>query len=254
MLAALAARRCWPPTRPRSTCWTRHRPAPRRRARTRTGPGGEGRKAAAGAPHVLIIRTPDGRLTWLQAIASRRKAAIVAAAGFLHRVPDHRRLRRLPAPPVPAGRHPAVRGPRDPPLPRGHEARPGRPPVLGRRRHRRPARGAPGRRGRPAPAATPALDQQAARRPARTLRHRRRLGIIHNRLRDWHDGNHPGYALGSWLRDYKEQVFLFTRELRRGLDERSGFTLHLLGAFCSVGVFAVVRSCCWSCVEYCVWH
>ena len=37
-------------------------------------------------------------------------------------------------------------------------------------------------------------------------------GIIHNRLRDWHDGNHPGYALGTWLRDYKEQVFLFTRD------------------------------------------
>ena len=37
-------------------------------------------------------------------------------------------------------------------------------------------------------------------------------------------------------------------------DERSGFTLHLLGAFCSVGVFAVVRSCGRSCVEYCVWH
>ena len=36
-------------------------------------------------------------------------------------------------------------------------------------------------------------------------------GIIHNRLRDWHDGNHPGYALGTWLREYKEQVFLFTR-------------------------------------------
>ena len=35
--------------------------------------------------------------------------------------------------------------------------------------------------------------------------------MIHNRLRDWHDGNHPGYALGCWLRDYKEQVFLFTR-------------------------------------------
>ena len=42
--------------------------------------------------------------------------------------------------------------------------------------------------------------------------------------------------------------------VRRRLDERSGFTLHLLGAFCSAGVFAVVRSCCWSCVEYCVWH
>ena len=38
-----------------------------------------------------------------------------------------------------------------------------------------------------------------------------RTGIIHNRLRDWHDGNHPGYALGAWLRDYREQVFLFTR-------------------------------------------
>jgi len=37
-------------------------------------------------------------------------------------------------------------------------------------------------------------------------------GIIHNRLRDWHDGNHPGYALGRWLRGYKEQVFLYTRD------------------------------------------
>ena len=36
-------------------------------------------------------------------------------------------------------------------------------------------------------------------------------GRIHNRLRDWHDGNHPGYSLATWLRDYKEQVFLFTR-------------------------------------------
>ena len=35
--------------------------------------------------------------------------------------------------------------------------------------------------------------------------------MIHNRLRDWDTGNHPGYALAAWLRDYKEQVFLFTR-------------------------------------------
>ena len=39
-----------------------------------------------------------------------------------------------------------------------------------------------------------------------------RFGNIHNRLRDWDTGNHPGYALACWLRDYKEQVFLFTRE------------------------------------------
>ena len=38
------------------------------------------------------------------------------------------------------------------------------------------------------------------------------FGITHNRLRDWHEGNHPGYTLGCWLRDYKEQVFLFTRD------------------------------------------
>jgi transposase len=37
-------------------------------------------------------------------------------------------------------------------------------------------------------------------------------GSIRNRLRDWHDGSHPGYALGTWLREYKEQVFLFTRD------------------------------------------
>ena len=33
-------------------------------------------KAAAGAPHVLIVRTPDGRLTWLQAIGSWRKGDV----------------------------------------------------------------------------------------------------------------------------------------------------------------------------------
>ena len=38
------------------------------------------------------------------------------------------------------------------------------------------------------------------------------FGITHNRHRDWHDGNHPGYTLGCWLRDYADQVWLFTRE------------------------------------------
>jgi hypothetical protein len=38
------------------------------------------------------------------------------------------------------------------------------------------------------------------------------FGITHNRLRDWDSGNHPGYALGTWLREYKEQVLLFTRD------------------------------------------
>jgi hypothetical protein len=41
----------------------------------------EKEKVAAGAPHVLIVRTPDGRLTFLQAIGSRRKDASVGLNG-----------------------------------------------------------------------------------------------------------------------------------------------------------------------------
>jgi hypothetical protein len=52
----------------------------RSRNRKRDGQPGHLRKAA-GVPHVLITRTPDGRLTFLQAIGSRRKDAI--AAGLL---------------------------------------------------------------------------------------------------------------------------------------------------------------------------
>jgi transposase len=43
-----------------------------------TDPEEKDGKAAAGAPHVLITRTPDGRLAFLQAIGSRRKDAIAA--------------------------------------------------------------------------------------------------------------------------------------------------------------------------------
>ncbi len=43
-----------------------------------TDPEGKEGKAASGAPHVLITRAPDGRLTFLQAIGSRRKGAIAA--------------------------------------------------------------------------------------------------------------------------------------------------------------------------------
>src|SRR5450759_2969177 len=37
-------------------------------------------------------------------------------------------------------------------------------------------------------------------------------GIIHNRHRDWDgEGNHPGYALATWLTTYADQVWLFSR-------------------------------------------
>ena len=38
----------------------------------------EEKEKAPGAPHVLVVRTPEERLTWLQAIRSRRKADVAA--------------------------------------------------------------------------------------------------------------------------------------------------------------------------------
>ena len=35
------------------------------------------------------------------------------------------------------------------------------------------------------------------------------FGQTHNRHRDWHQGNHPGYALACWLAEYADQVWLF---------------------------------------------
>jgi hypothetical protein len=57
-------------------CWTRASRRPSYRRRGEEADPDEKDKVAAGAPHVLITRTPDGRLTFLQAIGSRRKAAI----------------------------------------------------------------------------------------------------------------------------------------------------------------------------------
>ena len=96
-------------------------------------------------------------------------------------------------------------------LPGRDQARPRRPAVLGRRHHRHPARGTPGRGRGPRPRST-ALDAEVLDKLRQRYDEAAAFGIIHNRLRDWHKGNHPGYALGCWLRDYKEQVFLFTRD------------------------------------------
>ena len=84
-----------------------------------------------GAPHVLIVRPPGGKLTWLRAhgIAPRRgdhRDPVV-----LHRDTDHRRVHRLPADAHRSGGYPAVRRARHPPLPRGQQARPRQPAVLG---------------------------------------------------------------------------------------------------------------------------
>ena len=143
------------------------------------------------------------------------------APGRVHRLPDHRRLHRIPAPSdLQAGRHPAVRRPRHPQVPGGHETRPRRRPELGRRHHRGPPRARTRRSRPPAPAGTPNSASRhsttcgnATTRPSKSGRPTTGCGTGTT-------GNHPGYALACWLRDYKEQVFLFTRELRRELDEQ----------------------------------
>ena len=168
----------------------------------------------AGAPHVLVVRTPHRGLTWLRALGSRRARRDHRDPGVLHRVLDQRRVRRLPASAAAAGRGAAVLPARHPPRPRGHQARPRQPAVLGRRRHRHPARGAPGRRGRPCARGDPALDAELLAKLRERYDEAVAFGITHNRHRDWHDGNHPGYALGCWLRDYKEQVWLFTTRVQ----------------------------------------
>jgi hypothetical protein len=43
----------------------------------------DGDRRAPGAPHVLVIRTPDERLTWLQALGSRRKEDVTAGVPAL---------------------------------------------------------------------------------------------------------------------------------------------------------------------------
>ena len=113
-------------------------PAPAQEEREEPDPE-EKDKAAAGAPHVLITRTPDGRLRSCSHRLPPQGRDRGRPAGPLHRVPDHRRLRRLPAPPgQQAGRHPAVRGPCDQEMPCGHQARPRRTAVLGPRHHHHP--------------------------------------------------------------------------------------------------------------------
>jgi Transposase IS66 family len=188
-------------------------PAPVPDAEGEAGPEEkDGKKAAAGAPHVLIVRTPDGRLTSLLALASRRKESVgggipAAFAGHLmtdgytgyqhlldriagiqqcvqHVVRRCRAVEKLGPGGVQnwAGDIIAIMG-------QAHRA------VEDAR-----ARG------------STALDPQVLddlRERYDTAVH---SGLVHNRLRAWDTGNHPGYALACWLRDYKEQVFLFTRD------------------------------------------
>jgi transposase len=170
-------------------------------------------KAAAGAPHVLIVRTPDGRLTWLQAIASRRKAAVAAGVpaaftgalitdgytGYQHLLARLAGIQQCCAHVIRRCRQVTKLGP--------GSLQSWAADIITILREAHQAVEAARARG------STTLDPQVLN----SLRERYdtavSAGIIHNRLRDWDGGgNHPGYALGCWLRGYKEQVLLFTRD------------------------------------------
>ena len=168
--------------------------------------------AAAGAPHVLIVRTPDGRLTWLQALASRRKGDVAAGipaaftgllmtdgyTGYQHLLSRLAGIQQCCQHIIRRCRAVIKLGPG------GLQSWAGDIIAILREAHQAvdDARA----RGSTALGAD-LLDELRQRYDEAAA-----FGITHNRLRAWHDGNHPGYALGCWLREYKEQVFLFTRD------------------------------------------
>jgi transposase len=172
----------------------------------------EGNKTAPGTPHVLIVRTPDGRLTWLQAIGSRRKAAVAAGipaaftgllmtdgyTGYQHLLSRLAGIQQCCQHVIRRCRAVIKLGPG------GLQSWAGDIIAVLREAHQavQDARA----RG------STALDADMLDNLRQRYDQAAAFGIIHNRLRDWHDGNHPGYALGCWLREYKEQVFLFTRD------------------------------------------
>jgi transposase len=172
----------------------------------------EKQEAAAGAPHVLIVRTPDGRLTFLQAIASRRKDAIAAGlpaaftgalitdgyTAYQHLLERLAGIQQCCAHIIRRCRAVLKLGPGSLQSWAGD--------IIAILREAHQAVGTARAQG------STALDPLVLADLRERYDTAVSSGIVHNRLRDWDTGNHPGYALGCWLRDYKEQVFLFTRD------------------------------------------
>ena len=171
----------------------------------------EEEKPAAGAPHVLITRTPDGRLTFLQAIASRRKATIAAGlpaaftgylitdgyTGYQHLLSRLAGIQQCAQHVIRRCRQVTKLGPGSL---QGWAA-----DVIAILRDAHAAVREARARG------DTALDQKVLDDLLERYSTAAAFGRTHNRLRDWDTGNHPGYALGCWLEEYREQVFLFTR-------------------------------------------
>jgi Transposase IS66 family/Family of unknown function (DUF6444) len=170
------------------------------------------KEKAPGAPHVLVVRTPDERLTWLQAIRSRRKADVAAGipglfagslitdgyTGYQHLLPRLAGIQQCCAHVIRRCRAVTKLGP--------GSLQSWAADVISILREAHQAVEEARARG------STVLDPEQLEKLRQRCDEAAAFGVIHNRLRDWHDGNHPGYALGRWLQEYKEQVWLFTRD------------------------------------------
>jgi hypothetical protein len=180
-----------------------------------------------GAPHVMVLRTPDERLVWLTALDSRRHDEVIASlrtfTGCLI-VDGYLAYQKL----LPCSRD------------HDHEEQECRVGLLAGlqqccqhviRRCRGVAKLGPGTLQSWATKVRKVLGEahehvEAARSrgdsaldPQVLAALRKRYdtavtsGIVHNRHRNWDSGNHPGYTLATWLKTHAEQVWLFTRNL-----------------------------------------
>jgi len=174
---------------------------------------GEHGEVMPGAPHVVTLRTPDGRLVWLAVIGSRSKASIKdlgvldGYAGYLVR-DDYAAWHQFDA--QLAGvqqcvahlfRH--LQGVLD--LHKDWQAWAGQVRQVLREA---------GAAVEQAKADGTAVDPQLLDELRKRYDDAVRWGMITNRHRDWPKGNHPGYNLAKRLHDKAEQVWLFTREFK----------------------------------------
>jgi transposase len=154
---------------------------------------------------VLITRTPDGRLTFLQAIGSRRKGSVAAAippwftgylitdgsTGYQHLLSRLAGIQQCAQHVIRRCKAVTKLGP--------GSLQSWAADVITILRDAHAAVGQARARG------DTALDQKILDDLLERYDTAAASGRTHNRLRDWDTGNHPGYALGCWLEQYREQ-------------------------------------------------
>ena len=167
-------------------------------------------EAVEGAPHVLIVRPSGGKLTWLRAMSSRRAASITAILSFFtgilitdgytayqQMLDDLTGIQQCAAHVIRRCRAVSKLGP-------GSLQSWAQEVIVILRQAYLACEDARSRGQPPDPQVIAGLRERYDEAAA--------FGITHNRHRDWHDGNHPGYALGNWLRAYADQLWLFTSD------------------------------------------